>query len=101
MNNLEIDVTVLKRAVNAVLDHLIEDLGLEKVAIDGREDFYWDFSAQEMYETSKKPAELTTGRLSDDMDFVRLVHRGQAADITYNLVHIAPLLQYIGEKVKR
>jgi len=101
MDNAEIDVMVLKRAVNAVLDHLIEDLGLERVAIDDKEDFYWAFSAQEMYDTSKKPAELETGRLSDDMDFVRLIQRGQSGDISYNLVHVAPLLEYLGEKVKR
>jgi len=30
----EIDVAGLKTAVNAVLDHLIEDLGLDKIKID-------------------------------------------------------------------
>lgn len=36
----EIDVKVLKRAVDAVLDHLMEDLSLYKVKIEEKEDFY-------------------------------------------------------------
>jgi hypothetical protein len=35
----EIDVIALRNAVNAVLDHLIVDLGIDKVAIEGPEDF--------------------------------------------------------------
>jgi hypothetical protein len=35
------------------------------------------------------------------MDFTKLIQRGQSGDISYNLVHIAPLLRYIAEKVKR
>jgi hypothetical protein len=46
------------------------------------------------------PSDLTVGQLSDDFDFVKLVQRGQSADISYNLVHIAPLLRYIGEAIK-
>jgi len=38
--------------------------------------------------------------LSDDFDFIKSVHRGQSADVSYNLVHIAPLLRYIGETIK-
>jgi len=101
MDYAEIDVKALKAAVNAVLDHLIEDLGIEKVAIDAAEDFYWDLSPSERYDTSKKPSEWLAGRLSDNVDFAKMIRRGQYADVSYNLVHVAPLLEYIGEKVKR
>lgn len=100
MPNYDIDLKVLKNAVNAVLDHLIEDKVLERVSIAETEDFYWDYMVPEMYDTTKKPAELSVGRLSDDADFVKLVYRGQSADISYNLVHIAPLLRYLAEKIK-
>jgi hypothetical protein len=101
MASAEIDVKALKNAVNAVLDHLIVDIGIDKVAIEEQEDYYWSCPPVEMYNTSKKPSEWWTGRLSDDMDFTKLIQRGQSGDISYNLVHIAPLLRYIAEKVKR
>ena len=101
MASAEIDVRALKNAVNAVLDHLIVDLGIDKVAIEAQEDFYWSCPPAEKYDTSKKPSEWWTGRLSDDMDFTKLIRRGQSGDISYTLVHVAPLLRYIAEKVKR
>ena len=100
MPKREIDLKVLKSAVNAVLDHLVEDLGIENVAIEDEKDAYWDCPYPEMQDVSMQPSDLTLGQLSDDFDFVKLVRRGQSADISYNLVHIAPLLRYIGETIK-
>ena len=40
------------------------------------------------------------GKLSDDFDFVNVIQPGEGGDSAYNLVHIAPLLRYIGENVK-
>jgi hypothetical protein len=97
----EIDVTSLKIAVDTILDHLVEDLGIQKIAIDEKADFYWDCPTSEMYEMTKQPISLDVGRLRDDLDFVRLIKRGQSGDVTYNLVHVAPLLRYIAETIKR
>lgn len=97
----EIKLKDLRRAIDAAIDHLIEDLGIEKVTINEREDLYWDVSAPALYDTSKRPPTLETGRLTDDIGFVKPIQRGQNADVSYNLVHVAPLLRYIGEKVKR
>jgi hypothetical protein len=96
----EINLKVLKAAVNAVLDHLMEDLRIEDVTIDDGQDFYWDCPYPEMHAVSMQLTDLTVGRLSEDFDFIKLVHRGQSADVSYNLVHIAPLLRYIGETIK-
>jgi len=101
MAKSEINLKMLKQAVNFVLDHLIEDLNLEVVPIEDGKDFYWDCPASEMYNSSFKPTELDVGRLSDDVDFVQLIQRGQSGDISYNLVHVAPLLRYIAETVKK
>jgi hypothetical protein len=101
MQKNEIDLRSVKGAVNAILDHLIEDLRLESVPIRDGEDLYWDCGAPEAYDVSKKPADLTVGNLTDDMHFVQFVHRGESADVAYNLVHVAPLLRYIGETVKK
>ena len=100
MSKREINLKVLQSAVNAVLDHLLEDLGIENVTIEDEKDSYWDCPYPELHDVSMQPGDLTVGQLSDDFDFVKLVRRGQSADISYNLVHIAPLLRYIGETIK-
>jgi len=99
----EINLKTLKFAVNSVLDHLMEDLGLENIPIDGAKDYYWDCPAPEIYDMSTTPTgdHLTVGSLRDDMEFIRSVRRGQGGDISYNLVHIAPLLRYIADTIGR
>jgi hypothetical protein len=99
----EINLKTLKLAVDSVLDHLIQDLALETVPIEADEDFYWHCSAPGIYDASTQPTEkdLTIGRLSDDMEFVQSVKRGQSADASINLVHVAPLLRYIAETIGR
>ena len=103
MANTEINLKTLKFAVNSVLDHLMEDIGMESVPIDPDRDLYWDCPAPEMYDTSTRPTadHLTVGCLSDDMRFIMSVKRGESADASVNLVHVAPLLRYIADAVGR
>jgi hypothetical protein len=101
MESNKIDLQRLRTVVNEIVDHLVQDLGIDSVAIEDKEDFYWNLSSPEIYDTSRKPEEFEAGRLTDDLEFVQLIHRGESADISYNLVHVAPLLKYVGEKVKR
>jgi hypothetical protein len=101
MASAEIDLKSLRVAVNAVLDHIIEDLSLDAIPIDVAEDQYWKCSHSELNDMSKMPSGWDVGSLRDDMDFVKLIGRGQSADVSYNLVHVAPLLRYIAEKVKK
>jgi hypothetical protein len=99
MPNSEINLETLKLAINSVLDHIIEDLGLKTVPLD--KNHYWDCPEPEIYDSSTRPSELTVGSLTDDLDFIKSIRGGQSADASYNLVHIAPLLRYIGETVKK
>jgi hypothetical protein len=101
MGTRHIDIAALKVAVNAVLDHLIDDLGINTIRIENDSDYYWHCPASEIHDMSKTPIGLDVGLLSDDVDFAKLVRRGEGGDISYNLVHIAPLLRHIGESVKR
>jgi hypothetical protein len=100
MDNAEIDVKALKDAVNAVLDHLIDDLGQDKISIEESSDYYWHCPDSQIHDMSKSPTGLDVGRLRDDLDFSKLIKRGQSSDVSFNLVHVAPLLRYIAEKVK-
>ncbi len=94
----EIDLRALKSAVDAVFNHLINDLRLEKVAIAEKEDFYWDFFPLEVHDTSNKPPDFGTGRLKDDLDLLKNTPTGAVA---LDLIHVAPLLRYIGLKIKQ
>jgi len=97
----EIDLKSLKDAVNAVLDHLIKDLGIDRVDIAKEENLYWDCSVAQLCDTARQPLDFSVGSLKDDVDFVKIVRRGEGGDISYNLVHIFPLLRFLGEKIKR
>jgi hypothetical protein len=101
MDHDEIDLKALREAVNAILDHLIGDLGFDKITIEQSDDHYWHCPATEIHDMSKTPIGLDIGSLGDEVDFVNLIKRGQSGDVSYNLVHVAPLLRYIGEKIKR
>lgn len=101
MTQNKIDLERLRAAVNAILDHVIQDLGIDSVAIEDKEDFYWTLPSPDIYDSSKKPEKLEAGRLTDDLEFTTLVRRGESADISYNLIHVAPLLHFVGEKVRR
>jgi hypothetical protein len=94
-------VRVLTDALNAVIDHLIADLGIDILRIEEGSDLYWHCPFSELYDVSTRPIGLDIGRLSDDADFVKMIKRGQSVDISYNLVHVAPLLRCIAEKIKK
>ena len=96
----DIDLRTLRAAVNSIFDHLMEDLGVERVTIDPAEDFYWECSVPAVHDSSTAPS-LEAGRLTDDLEFTKRIRREESGAVSYNLIHIAPLLRYIGEKVKR
>ena len=96
----QINLQVIRSALNTVLDHLTNDLKLSSVEIDPETNLYWHVPISELYDMSKAPKGVDVGKLSDDFDFVKFIRHGEAGDVAYNLVHIAPLLRYIGEKVK-
>ncbi len=98
MGSAEIDVRTLKGAVNAVLDHLVEDLGVERVQIDDTEDYYFECGAEDRHSMTQPPA-TDVGRLSDDVGFIKPIRREDSGAASYNLPHIAPLLRFIGEKI--
>jgi hypothetical protein len=96
----EIDIKCLKNGIIAILDHLTEDLNIKQVRVPEEEDFYWSCPPSERYDTTKKPSEMWTGRLTDDVDLTKAIKRGSGGDISLNLIHLAPLLLYIGEKIQ-
>lgn len=95
-----INLQEVRTALNTVLDYLMNDLKLSAVEIDPERDLYWHVPVNELNDMSKAPKGLDVGKLGDDFDFVKLIGPGEGGDAAYNLVHIAPLLRYIGENVR-
>ena len=100
MDATEIDLHAPKKAVNSILDHIIQDLGIDRVPIDQNEDYYWECPAHSSYQ-SDRPNDLDVGRLSGDLRFSQLIRTDDSGAVSYNLVHVAPLLRFIGEKIRR
>lgn len=48
----QIDLRVIKSSINAVLDHLIEDLQQPTIEIDPKEELYWHIPPGELSEVS-------------------------------------------------
>ena len=100
MGYVEIDIRNLKEVVNILFDHLSEDLHIDSIKIDDGHDLYWSCPASELYDVSKAPVGLEVGSLSDDIRFLKLVRRDETGNISYNFVHVVPLLRYVAETVK-
>jgi hypothetical protein len=87
----------LKAVVNLILDHIVHDLKIEAVQIE--EDFYWDVDSKYLYDVQTTASDLSIGSLRDDWEFLTKMGNDRRDAVSLMLIHVAPLLRYIGEKV--
>lgn len=92
----EIRIEQLREIANKLLNHIENDLGIEKVVLD--KNFYWDMDSKQLYDVETTPA-LNMGSLYDDWEFVSSLLEKDAAPVSLSLAELAPLLRYIGEKI--
>ena len=92
-----INVPELRKIVNELLTR-VEQIAGPNVAIDT--DHYWDLPSPEMWDLSAEiPKVDLVGSLADDLHFLRAMQDPREIGPTLNLIHVAPLLRYLGEKV--
>lgn len=92
-----IPIGELKAVVTLILDHIIDDLKIESVQLD--EDYYWDLDTDLYAILNEKPG-LSIGSLADDWFFLdRMDKNSRQKAVSIMLMHVAPLLRYVGEKV--
>ena len=91
---MEISILDLRKALNVVLDHIVETRGVDKVDI--AHSFYWHIPFDEQFDMSKDPKELDVGSLSDEWDFAHNLLDNSYPPIAYQLCQLAPLLDYVG-----
>lgn len=99
MEKNEIDLHTLKQVTNAILDHIINDLKIKKIAIKGDRDFYWEVPSDRLYAVKKEQPQLDMGRLSDDWEFLVPIKDDKNQAVALMLIHLAPLLRYLGEEI--
>ncbi|WP_445145055.1 hypothetical protein [Dyella sp. Tek66A03] len=92
-----IDLAELRRAVEALFDHVMVTRGISEVAID--HPLYWSVLPGESRAMDEQPAALGVGDLNDDLDFVLSVLKPGALPVALTLTEVAPLLAYVGEVV--
>ena len=92
-----INIPELRAIVNDLLTRIEREAG-PNVPIDAA--FYWELPSPEMRDMSSRISTVDlVGSLIDDLHFLRAMENPLEVGPTSNLVHVAPLLQYLGEKV--
>jgi hypothetical protein len=92
-----VEVDKLRYVVDAIFDHISNKLGIKSIDIE--ENFYWNVDSQSLFKTKEKPLETDLGSLHDDWGFLREILNDEDQAVALMLVHAAPLLRYIGEKI--
>lgn len=95
-----VNLAELKVAAVALIDNLIQLHGKDTIAINPDADFYWEVPLEALYEVKGTQPQLDVGRVSDDWEFVRPVAADAGAATPLALIHLAPVLRYLSERVK-
>lgn len=92
-----IEIEEIRTVLNSILNHISDDLNIKSITLD--EDYYWSVSSDSLFSSDKKPADFELGSLRDDWEFLREILHDKDQSAALMLVHAAPILRYIGEKV--
>jgi hypothetical protein len=95
----KVDVRILKKIIDTILDRMIKELEVSSISIDEKQDFYWDIPTDALFKVKDKQPVLDIGRLSDDWDLLQDIIENPENAVSLQLIHVAPLLRWIGEKV--
>ena len=95
----ELDIRGLKKAVDVIFDHILNNLKVEKLTIKDDRDFYWEVPSAKLFAVKYAAPQLDIGRLVDDWEFLQSVCRDKQQVVALMLIHAAPLLRHIGEEI--
>ena len=97
----EIDLVELKRVVDAIFGHLLNDVGITKISLSEDDDFYWEVPDDRLHAVQKDQPRLDIGRLTDDWEFLSAILKDRKQAVGIMFMHVAPLLRYISAKAGR
>lgn len=96
-----IDIELLKYAINEILDHVIKTQGKH---IQLEHDLYWEIIEEQIYNIDHSPSEINISQLYDDWEFANSLIKDMRNDgdkalrEPIMLMHLWPLLRYIYHK---
>lgn len=94
----EIKIADLRAILNGILDHIEGDLQMPVVSLQGKN--YWE--VLDRYNVNAPDSErLGVGSLSDDWGFAERLLKFPHERRSIMLTHLAPILQAIGDEVRR
>lgn len=64
-------------------------------SIELNNDFYWDISADELYNPYEEPKNITLGQLSDDLEEIQRLNKSDDA-IPHDLKRLASIIKALG-----
>jgi hypothetical protein len=96
----ELKIAELKLVVDAIFAHITNDLRIDAVTVPDENDYYWSIPLDAPLDL-KNPVmpEPDVGRLSDDWEFLASILKDKVNAVSLMLIHVAPLLRFIGVKV--
>jgi len=95
----EIDLQDLKKVIDLIISRLIEKHNIKQISLSEKQDFYWEVPTDKLYKIDEDQPQLDIGRLSDDWDLLQSILENPEHAVSLELIHVAPLLRWIGEKV--
>lgn len=93
----EVDLEELKAVAIALIDSAIRENKGGTVRIRSDADFYWEVPSDALYGVKGKQPQLDVGCLSDDWEFIRSMAQDPSGATPLALIHLAPILRFIGE----
>ena len=100
MENKVIKISELREIFDAIFDNIdnIENqLGISSIQLN--KDFYYCISNNFRYEMSSDPIGYGIGQLFDDYEFLKEISTDMTLATPLNLMHLAPLLDYMATEV--
>jgi hypothetical protein len=94
----EVAFSDLRRVVNRLLDHAQEKLGSDVLIVE--EDYYYHIPEDWRYQMYSPPGQPDIGSLHDDWEFCRTLVDPENEPVSLLLDELAPLLSYIGLRVR-
>ena len=95
-----VDLRELKAAAVSLIDTLIRLNGKDSITIDADADFYWEVPLDDLYSVKRDPPQLDVGRVSDDWEFIRPIASDPSAATPLALIHLAPVIRYLSDRIK-
>ncbi len=88
---MTINIETLQQVISDLLSRIKETKGSE---IELKNDFYWEISANELYDPYKEPTKFLLGQLTDDWQEIRRLLDSDN-EVVYDLKRVANILTAI------